>query len=56
MVALQEHLAEFRDVGATVLAVSADSPLSQGTFREEHGIEFDLVNDMVEGRDPGVRT
>jgi peroxiredoxin len=27
--------------------VSADSPFSQGAFREEHGIEFDLVSDMA---------
>ncbi|WP_049928746.1 redoxin domain-containing protein [Halopiger goleimassiliensis] len=47
MVALQDRLAEFEDAGATVLGVSADSPFSQGAFREEHGIEFDLVSDMA---------
>jgi peroxiredoxin len=46
MVALQEHLDDFEATGATVLGVSADSPFSQGAFREEHGIEFDLVSDM----------
>jgi peroxiredoxin len=46
MVALQNHLADFRDAGATVLGVSADSPFSQGAFREENGLEFDLVSDM----------
>jgi len=46
MVTLQERLDEFRDAGATVFGVSADSPFSQGAFREEHGIEFDLVSDM----------
>jgi len=46
MVALQEHIDAFHDAGATVLGVSADSPFSQGAFREEHGIEFDLVSDM----------
>jgi len=46
MVALQDHLDEFEDAGATVFGVSADSPFSQGAFREEHGIEFDLVSDM----------
>lgn len=46
MVALQDHLADFHDAGATVLGVSADSPFTQGAFREEHGIEFDLVSDM----------
>jgi peroxiredoxin len=47
MVALQEHLGEFQDADATVFGVSADSPFSQGAFREEHGIEFDLVSDMA---------
>jgi peroxiredoxin len=46
MVALQEHLEEFQAAGATVFGVSADSPFSQGAFREEHGIAFDLVSDM----------
>jgi peroxiredoxin len=27
--------------------VSADSPFSQGAFREEHGIEFDLISDTA---------
>lgn len=47
MVALQEHHAEFEDAGATLLGVSADSPFAQGAFREEHGLEFDLVSDMA---------
>jgi peroxiredoxin len=46
MIALQEHLQRFEEAGATVLGISADSPFSQGAFREEHGIEFDLVSDM----------
>jgi peroxiredoxin len=46
MVALQEHLETFEDAGATVLGISADSAFSQGAFREEHDIEFDLVSDM----------
>jgi peroxiredoxin len=46
MVALQEQLDQFHDADATVLGVSADSPFSQGAFRDEHGIEFDLVSDM----------
>jgi len=46
MIALQEHLADFEEAGATVLGLSADSPFSQGAFREEHGIEFDLISDM----------
>jgi len=47
MVAFQDHLADFEAAGATILGVSADSPFSQGSFREEHGIEFDLVSDMA---------
>ena len=47
MVALQEHLGAFEAAGATVFGVSADSPFSQGAFREEHGIEFDLVSDTA---------
>ncbi|MFW6317172.1 MAG: redoxin domain-containing protein, partial [Halorubrum sp.] len=46
MVALQEHADAFEEAGATLLGVSADSPFSQGAFREEHGLEFDLVSDM----------
>lgn len=47
MVALQGHLDAFEAAGATVFGLSADSPFSQGAFREEHGIEFDLVSDMA---------
>jgi len=47
MVALQERIGEFESAGATVFGVSADSPFSQGAFREEHGLEFDLVSDMA---------
>lgn len=47
MVALQERYDEFREAGATVFGVSADSPFSQGEFREKHGIDFDLVSDMA---------
>jgi peroxiredoxin len=58
MVALQEHTERFAATGATVFGVSADSPFSQGAFREEHGIEFDLVSDMggdaIDAYDLGV--
>ena len=47
MVALQERHAEFADADATLFGVSADSPFAQGAFREEHGIEFDLVSDTA---------
>ena len=47
MVALQERLDALEDAGATVLGVSADSAFALGAFREEHGLEFDLVSDMA---------
>ncbi len=46
MVAFQERLDDFETAGATVLGVSTDSPFSQGAFRDQHSIEFDLVSDM----------
>ena len=46
MIALQEHLDDFETAGGTLFGISADSPFSQGSFRAEHGIEFDLVSDM----------
>ena len=46
MIALQDELERFEDANATVFGVSADSPFSQGEFREAHGIEFDLISDM----------
>jgi len=46
MIAFQEHADDFAAVDATILGISADSPFSLGAFRDEHGIEFDLVSDM----------
>ncbi|GAA0538187.1 redoxin domain-containing protein [Halorubrum ejinorense] len=46
MIAFQERAAAFDDAGATLFGISADSPFSLGAFREEHGIEFNLVSDM----------
>lgn len=46
MIALQEYHDDFEEAGATVLGVSADSAFSQDAFRDEHGIEFNLVSDM----------
>ncbi|WP_435348170.1 redoxin domain-containing protein [Haloarchaeobius sp. HRN-SO-5] len=46
MVALQDRFEDFEAAGATVFGLSADSPFSLGAFRNEHGIEFDLVSDM----------
>ena len=47
MVAFQEHADAFDDAGATLFGISADSPFSQGAFREEYDLEFDLVSDMA---------
>ena len=47
MVAFQGRADAFAEAGAPLFGVSADSPFSQGAFREEHGIEFDLVSDMT---------
>ena len=49
MVALQEHLDDFHDAGATVLGLSADSAFSLNSFRDEHDLEFSLVSDMSRG-------
>jgi peroxiredoxin len=46
MVAIQDHIGEFEDAGATVLGVSADSAFSLDAFAEEYDLEFDLVSDM----------
>jgi peroxiredoxin len=46
MVAFQSDFDGLRDADATLYGVSADSPFSQAAFREEHGLEFDLVSDM----------
>ena len=46
MVAFQERSEAFSEAGGTIFGISADSPFSQGAFREEHGIEFDLISDM----------
>ncbi|RJX48870.1 redoxin domain-containing protein [Halonotius pteroides] len=46
MVALEEHLDDFEDAGATVLGLSADSAFSLGAFSDEHELSFRLVSDM----------
>lgn len=46
MVALEEHLGDFEDAGASVYGVSADSPFSLNAFRDEHDLSFSLVSDM----------
>ncbi|MFB6233873.1 MAG: redoxin domain-containing protein [Halopenitus sp.] len=46
MVALQDHIEAFRDAGAVVFGVSADSSFSLGAFADEYDLDFDLVSDM----------
>jgi len=41
----QDRLAEFSDAGAAVYGVSIDTPFSQNEFREQLGLEFDLISD-----------
>lgn len=47
MVAIQERIEEFREAGARLFGVSADSAFAQETFADEYGLEFDLVSDMA---------
>jgi peroxiredoxin len=47
MLAFQERLDEFEEAGATIFGISADSPFSQGAFRDEHDLDFSLVSDMA---------
>ncbi|ERG97881.1 MAG: peroxiredoxin [Haloquadratum sp. J07HQX50] len=46
MVALEEHLDQFEEAGATVFGVSADSAFSLNAFRDEQDLSFDLISDM----------
>ncbi|SFR36708.1 redoxin domain-containing protein [Halogeometricum limi] len=46
MVALEDHIDDFEDAGASVYGVSADSPFSLNAFRDEHDLSFSLVSDM----------
>lgn len=46
MVALEDHLGDFEDAGASVYGLSADSPFSLNAFRDEHDLSFPLVSDM----------
>lgn len=43
--AFQNELASFREAGATVYAVSVDTPFALNEWREQEGFEFDLVSD-----------
>jgi len=41
----QDRLGELTEAGATLYGISIDTPFSQNAFRDELGIEFDLVSD-----------
>lgn len=43
---IQEDMGRFEDLGAKVLAISADSPWSHKAFAEDRGIEFPLLSDF----------
>lgn len=46
MNALQDRLSTFEELGASLYGISVDSPFAQNAFRDEHGLEFDLVSDF----------
>jgi peroxiredoxin len=41
----QDRLDELTEAGATLYGISIDTPFAQNAFRDELGIEFDLVSD-----------
>ena len=41
----QDRLAAFEDLDVAVYGISVDSPFAQNAFRDELGLEFDLVSD-----------
>lgn len=45
METFQDRLAEFENAGATLYGVSVDLPFSQNVFRDDLGLDFDLVSD-----------
>lgn len=45
MTAFSDRLDAFTDAGVRVYGVSVDSPFAQNAFRDELGLNFDLVSD-----------
>jgi len=41
----QDRLSAFSDTGASLYGVSVDSPFALNEFREQLGLEFDLISD-----------
>lgn len=54
---VQAEMDRFDEIGAKVVAVSADTPWSHRAFAEQRGIEFPLVSDLERSaiEDYGVR-
>jgi peroxiredoxin len=47
MSTFQERLGELEAEGATLYGVSTDLPFSQNEFRDELGLDFDLISDST---------
>lgn len=45
MTSFSDRLDTFTDAGARVYGVSVDSPFAQNAFRDELGLNFDLISD-----------
>jgi peroxiredoxin len=45
MSTFQDRLATLTDTGATLYGISVDSPFTLNEFREQLGLEFDLISD-----------
>ncbi|RRJ28628.1 redoxin domain-containing protein [Halocatena pleomorpha] len=45
MSTFNDRLAEFKSAGGEVYGVSVDSPFAQNAFRDELGLEFELISD-----------
>lgn len=54
---LQAEMGQFEELGAKVLAISADTPWSHRAFAADRGIEFPLLSDFERGviEDYGVK-
>ena len=54
----QDRLGAFADAGASVYGVSVDSPFALNAFREDSGLEYDLISDpnhdVVDAYDVGM--
>ncbi len=45
MATFQDRLAAFEDAGASIYGISVDLPFSLNEFREDTGLEYDLISD-----------